>query len=265
MESHTLMAWRAAGSPVVDLPHESVSVHCATCGALISTGVPISEIETPTTAGHADLFRFGSHAVCDGCAWLFMAGKGRPGNFIAYGGMLEYTVISLNSVVADKRPWLHVLRDLSVLPADVPVTGVMTTDVKPRLWHRARLASVGRFGLYVHAPEYDVSEWRDFSLRDCLDAIDVITQALASGYSKASCYFGLLRDFARASKDPDAALRMEHDLAAIRTAPHFLPALIAAGITKENRNEQSSIKSRAEPVSTTAGGDKSDQAQLGLL
>lgn len=265
MTSHADLVWRAAGSPSVDLPHEGVSACCATCGMNISAGVPISEIETPTTAGHADLFRFGSRVVCDGCAWLFGVGKGRPGNFIAYGDRLEYTVISLESVVEYKRPWLHVLRDLSALPVDTPTTGVMTTDVKPRLWHRARLARVGRFGLYVHAPEYDVSEWRDFRLRDCLDAIETITRALAAGYSKASCYFGLLRDFARFSKDPDAAMRMDTELAAIRTAPHFLPALIAAGITKEKRNEQSSIKSRAEPVSTTAGGDKSDQAQLGLL
>src|SRR5690606_9412743 len=221
--SHTQLAWRAAGMPRHGFDCRVYSAVCATCGAKSDENVLISDIETPTTAGHADLFRFGGSFVCGACAWLFAAGKGRPGNFIVYGDQFEYTVISLESVVADKRPWLRVLRDLSELSPTTPVTGVMTTDVKPRLWHRARLATIGRFGLYVHAPDYDVSEWRCFDLARCLEAVEVITRALALGYAKASCYHGLLRDYARASKDPASALELDAALAAHRDAAHFLP------------------------------------------
>lgn len=87
---------------------EACDTVCATCAAAITHGVPLTQIETPTTANHADYFRFGSKHVCPACAWLFDAGKGRPGNYIATPGRMEYAVISLESVVTDKRPWLRI-------------------------------------------------------------------------------------------------------------------------------------------------------------
>lgn len=83
--SATLHAWAAAGSPPPPYDAAPGAGPCATCGAETTAGVSLDQIETPTTSGHADLFRFGSQHVCPGCAWLFAAGKGRPGNYIAYG------------------------------------------------------------------------------------------------------------------------------------------------------------------------------------
>jgi len=102
--SATLHAWAAAGRPPPPYDAAPAAGHCATCGAETTAGVSLDQIETPTTSGHADLFRFGSQHVCPGCSWLFAAGKGRPGNYIAYGQRLEYTVISLESVVDHARP-----------------------------------------------------------------------------------------------------------------------------------------------------------------
>jgi hypothetical protein len=163
---------------------------------------------------------------------MFAAGKGRPGNYIATPGAMEYTVISLESVVTDKRPWIDVLADISAMPGNTPVSGVMTTDVKPRLWPRARLATVARFGLYLHAGEYDVSEWREFSLPDCLDLIGNMIAPLTAGYAKSSLYHGLFRDYASSSRDPIKAMAWDAQLDTHRNQPHFLPALIAAGVRK---------------------------------
>lgn len=231
--SASIHTWQAAGEPAHPYAEEPCSRACATCAAPIAVGVPLREIETPTTANHADLFRFSQH-VCRACAWLYAIGKGRPGNYIATQA-LEYAVISLDSVVADKRPWLDVLRDLAALPRDTVVAGVMTTDVKPRLWPRVRLATIDRFGLYVHAPDYDVSEYREFDLRACLDAVTAMLDPLAAGFSKASLMHGLLRDYARAKRDLAAAIAWERALQQHRGQPHFLPALIAAGVRKEPR------------------------------
>lgn len=239
---------------------------CATCAAGISSGVPLVQIETPTTANHADYFRFGSKHVCPACAWLFGAGKGRPGNYVATPQGMEYTVISLESVVVDKRPWIEALADIAALPGDTPVAGVMTTDVKPRLWPRVRLATVARFGLYVHAPDYDVSEWREFSLPACLDLITRMIDPLTAGFAKSSIYHGLLRDHARSSRDPARALAWDALLAPHRAQPHFLPALIAAGVTREDKRD---VKPAAKPVvvpePAAAGGDRADTSQLGLF
>jgi len=266
MMSHTSLMHAAAGHPAHGLETTpSASGVCATCGASICAGVPISAIETPTTSGHADLFRFGGQHVCDACAWLFGAGKGRPGNFVATPLRLEYTVISLESVVEDKRPWLTVLRELAEMPADTPVTGVMTTDVKPRLWHRCRLATIGRFGLYVHAPEYDVSEWRDFDLRACLAVIDLMLAPLRAGFAKASVYHGLLRDYARASRDLPQVMAWDAALAPHRQQSHFLPALIAAGVTKGEKTDGRTARPVVHAQPASAGSHPADQAQPGLF
>ena len=179
---------------------------------------------------------------------------------------MEYAVISLESVVADKRPWIEVLSDIAALPPETPVAGVMTTDVKPRLWPRVRLATVGRFGLYVHAGDYDVSEWREFSLPKCLDLIGKMIAPLKAGYAKASLYHGLFRDHARSSRDPARALEWDVQLAAHRSQPHFLPALIAAGVTKESKKD---VKPAARPAINTqpaaTSGNQHGATQFGLF
>ena len=264
--SASQIAWSAAGKPLHGYESLQVDAPCATCGFKGDLGVSLKAIETPTTSGHADLFRFGTQHVCPACTWLFAAGKGKPGNYIAAGERFEYAVISLESVVEDKRPWIDILRDLCDLPASAPVAGVMTTDVKPRLWHRVRPASIGKFGLYLHCPDYDVSEWRSFDLRACLDLIEQMISPLTAGFAKASLYHGLLRDFSRANKDMAQAMHWEMQLHAQRTTPHFLPALIAAGITKEQKRD---VKPTARPITNPEPAatrcDTAHQAQLGLF
>jgi hypothetical protein len=256
----------AAGSPEHPYTQEACDTVCATCAATIRQGIPLQQIETPSTANHADYFRFGSKHVCQACAWMFAAGKGRPGNYIATPGAMEYTVISLESVVTDKRPWIDVLEDIAAMPGETPVAGVMTTDVKPRLWPRVRMATVGRFGLYLHVGDYDVSEWREFSLPACLDLIGNMIEPLTAGYAKTSLYHGLFRDHARSIRDPIKTMAWEEQLSAHRNQPHFLPALIAAGVTKESKKD---VKPAARPAINTqpapAGGHQHDSSQLGLF
>jgi len=259
------LAWSAAKNPYHGLRALRQVGVCAVCAAPMQTNVAISDIETPTTSDHANIFRHSRDGVCEACAWLFMAGRGRLGNDVATPEAIEYTVISLESVVTDKRPWLHVLRDLAALPADTPVCGVMTTDVKPRLFHRTRLATIGAFGLYVHALDYDRSEYVAFDLRECLAIIDAMTPALQRGYAKRSLYFGLLTDHARSSADLGFCMDAEQRLTAARANPAFLPALIAAGVTKEDKHDVKRSRIDGEPASTPARRDPAPQGQLGLF
>ncbi len=264
------LAWTAAGCP---RPNEKykLSPHvgiCSTCGTTIDgDAVAISEIDSPTFSNHADFFRFGGSHVCLACGWLYGAGKGKPGNYIATSGRYEQAVISLDSVVNDKRPWLEIIRDLQRLPADTPVTGVLTTDVKPRLWPRAQLCTVGSFGLYVHCPDYDVSQHVDCDLSDLLLIIGLMLPALGAGFAKASVWYGLYRDHARMTKHLEDACQWEAQLQQYRKHPAFLPALLMAGVTKEAKTHDAKRSTEAvrlpEPAPT--GCCEPGEAQLGLF
>lgn len=229
------LTYLSAGKPLVDQV-ENTSGFCATCAAEITKGIPISKIENPSFSQHSDFLRYSKH-VCDACAWLYWAGKGKPGNFIAAGNRYDQLVISHESVVEDKEPWHKALLRIIEMPADTLVCGVLTTDVKPRLWPRTKLATVGNFGLYVHATDYDLSAYIDFDLKTCLHISEIMREPLVSGYSKSSIYHGLLTDFARSSKDPAKALNIESKLNQYRSDPAFIPALLISGVTKEDKKD----------------------------
>lgn len=274
MITTSTLAWRAAGSPGQNEKYKSsvFSGICTTCGTLIDgDAVAVAEIDNATFSNHADFFRFDSTHVCTACAWLYGAGKGRPGNFIATPGRYEQTVISLDSVVEDKRPWIEVVRELAQMPADTPVTGVLTTDVKPRLWPRARVCTVGSFGLYVHCPDYDTSQHVDFDLQDLIRLICLMRQPMLAGFSKQSIYFGLMRDFKRFQKDPSQVLMWEAELQGLRDNPAFLPAVLIAGVTKEEKKNGAREAVKPQRVSVAdakpapAAGHPPDQDQLGLF
>jgi len=227
--------YKCAESPQVD--HiEDASCFCATCATEITKCVPISQIENPAFSQHSDFLRYSKH-VCEACAWLYWAGKGKPGNFIAAGNQYDQLVISHESVVEDKEPWHKALLRIIQMPANTLVCGVLTTDVKPRLWPRTKLATVGNFGLYVHALDYDLSAYIDFDLKTCLHISEIMREPLISGYSKSSIYHGLLTDFARSSKDPAKALNIESKLNQTRSDPAFIPALLISGVTNEDKKD----------------------------
>lgn len=253
----TKLAYQCANSPPVD-DLEPYTGHCATCGDQITQGVPQSKINNPTFSQHGDFLK-GSH-VCSACVFLYRAGKAKPGNFAAIEGMpLAYLSIA---DTGDKQSWQDLLHQIKDLPPSTLCTGVLTTDVKPRLWPRMRKASIGAFGLYVHASDYDVSQWIEFDLSDCLSAIKLIQQAMALGYSKTFIYTSLYADHKTTTKHLEKVLGLESALSAIRQQSHFLPALL---IARKESTDVTSASTAAKPAATTTSGNQPDQAQLGLL
>jgi hypothetical protein len=125
------------------------------------------------------------------------------------------------------------LLDVSTLPPETLITGVMTTDVKPRLWPWARTVTVGDFGLYVHHGDYDFSGFVYFDLVKCIGLISEINKILDMGFSKRSVYFSLLSDNKNMKKDIKKTILFESLLEKERSQNHFLPALISSGLKKE--------------------------------
>lgn len=246
-------------------PHDTL---CSTCGASIPSGaesVPINSFDNRSFSNHHESFRFGGAYVCLSCAWLYGAGPSKPGNFVATPDAFTQTVISLESVVEDKAPWLHTLRGMVGLPTDTPVAGVLTTDVKIRLWPRMMPATIENFGLYVHSPDHDFSQFVYFDLSACLDLIDQMTPMLKEGFAKASLWYGLPRDFQRFSRNPSQSMGWESYLQKHRHLPEFLPAVLIAGVTKEEKKSEPSKRTTRNAPPAPAASDPAAESQLGLF
>lgn len=262
------LCWEAAGRPEI---HKKFKIEpavclCATCGtALSGDAVTASSVDNSAFSERHESFKYKSAHVCIPCAWLYGAGPSKPGNFFCTPDRFEQTVISLESVVEDKRPWLHALQEAATLPPDTPCAGVLTTDVKPRLWPRAQLAAVGSFGLFVHAPDYDTSHFISFDLQECLHIIELVRPALLAGFAKTSLYHGLLRDYQRFSKNPDTALSIEQSIAGLRKSPAFLPAILIAGVTKEEIKNATASITRGQPEPATKGRNQDSETQPRLF
>lgn len=223
-------AWRVAGEPVADLEPETMPGVCATCGGNDTMGVPTDAINSGTFSMQSDFFRFGTHC-CRACTWLYRMGKSQPGNIMAAGGKLYRPTIAENE---GRDRWIRVLEEVSKLPPDAPVMGIITTDVKPRVWPRVRMATRSNFGLVVHAPEYDVTGFLAFSLDKLLEITRFAAPILARGYSKRSLLLGILRDYPRASKHIQEAIAWEKQLEQYRIEAAFAPALVAAAAGEES-------------------------------
>lgn len=227
LQSAPKLIWVAAGRPASKWPTTQIDGCCATCGVPITEGVHRRDIESVSYTQHADFHKFGDYD-CPACAWMHSYPKENHRNVIVAGEQLWWPMIGFDSATADRPHWQAVLRGIAQLPSDTPVCGCLTTDPKPRLWPRYRLCTVGGFGLYVHAPDYDQSGMIEFDLGQLFNCVEVISHCLRRGFAKRTVLLGLFTDYKRASTDMDATTNMEVELCKWRNRPEFIPALLVS-------------------------------------
>lgn len=221
--THTQLCYQEAGCPPLE-SLQTTDAYCATCGQHTYQAVNQNDINNPTFSQHGDFLK--GEWICPACTFMYRQGKARPGNYLAIEGHgFNHLAISADG---DKKSWSQMLGDLVKLPKNTKVTGVLTTDVKPRLFPRTQLATVGDFGLYIHASDYDVSEYREFDLVDCIHAIELINEVLSFKFTKGSIASNLFDYFKLASKDFELTQKLEDKLSPMRSNPAFIPALIIA-------------------------------------
>lgn len=218
--THTELCYELAGKPTID-DLQDVDAHCATCGSACTQAVNQKDINNPTFSQHGDFLK--GEWVCPACAFMYRQGKAKPGNYLAVEhDKLHY--LSISGV--DKLSWREIVPMLLQKDPNTKVAGVLTTDVKPRLFPRTNLATIGDFGLYIHAPDYDVSEYREFDLSDLMANIELIEKILSHKFTKTSIMQGLFTYHKMAVKDPVLTADLERRID--RSNPAFIPALIIA-------------------------------------
>jgi len=194
------LMWRGFGSRSPEgktgsqYQFEPAAGRCCTCGAEIAEGVPfaprrgVAGIDNDTFSGHGEFARWGTHA-CRACAWFYGDPKRTHRGCLVVGDRGWWPTIAQE--IEGRPRWRHVLGEIGRAGGDAPMTGVLTSDPKPRLWPRAQLATCGAPGLYLHVPDYDVSGWTIFDLRRVERAIAAVDDAIAAGATKRAAFYGL--------------------------------------------------------------------------
>lgn len=232
------LIWRAFGSREPEgktgskYRMEAAVGVCATCAAAIEIGVPfaarrgVSGIDNDTFSGHAHYASWGTH-VCPACAWLYGDPKRTHRALLVVGSRGWWPTIAQN--IEGRPRWRNVLAEIGAAPPDELMTGIMTTDPKPRLWPRAQLAACGAPGLYLHIPEQDISGWRQLALADVFGALAAIDVALTAGATKTMALRGLWGVSKLVDKlGIDAVAAIERRLAPLRGTTEFSLAVVIA-------------------------------------
>lgn len=218
--------WCAAGSPMPSWPIVAVDpVPCATCGVETTRGVLRSALVSKTFSRAPEFLRF-SNTICVSCAWMYDDPKRKHRSVLAIGNQIWWPAMGLQSASIDRPTWGAVIAILERAPAGEPVTALMTTNPKPRLWPFAHVASTSRCGMYLHAPEYDVSGYIDIDRHRLAEAYRHVCDDLAAGYTKRAIMYGI--PMHTAFRGDRRGFARESELQEMRRQAEFLPALLAA-------------------------------------
>jgi hypothetical protein len=223
--------WEAAGRPSHKFTATVYQGACATCGHDIkSEAVAVSSL-AGDAFGRQVSFINGDH-VCIACAWMYSFPKETHRNVFVVANKLYWPMIGVESATEERPSWQKLLLSTQQLPQDTPAIGVLTTDPKPRLWPMTHEVTLNNFGLYLHSPDYDVSEFRFFDLNSCITTIQLLNKILLLGYSKRACATSLLKETKKIEKLGGIVFELEQNLQSLRSTPHFIPSLLVAGQKK---------------------------------
>lgn len=197
------LIWRAFGSRAPEgktggkYVFEAATGSCATCAAPLTSGVPfeprrgiagIAGIDNDTFSGHSEYARWGTH-VCKACAWLYGDPKRMHRSVLVVGGRGWWPTIA--QTIEGRPRWRYILGEVARSAPSTPMTGVLTTDPKPRLWPRTCIATCGVPGLYVHIPEQDISRWAPIDITRLACALRAVDAAVQAGATKTATLRGL--------------------------------------------------------------------------
>jgi hypothetical protein len=221
--------WQASGQPPPQWPVAAIDDGlCATCGVRTGErGVATSTMLTSTFSRHADFLRFGEN-LCVPCAWMYSDPKRHHRSVLVIGDRIWWPVLGMESATDERPHWGDlVMGVLAEAGPDAAVSGVVTTDPKPRLWPLARMTTAARPGLYVHAPDADLSAFVAFDRAQLVTVVEAVERALRMGFTKRACRRGLMHD-KRFSADLTAGMQAEAALSPLRSLPAFPLGVLVA-------------------------------------
>ena len=227
---------RGLDLPPLDIPPVPVppGTRCAMTGVDISSGYPILSLVSDATAEFLDTFR--GHPggyLCESAARAFKAQRLTSRNaFIFADGTSFQPFISRNSANKDPgRPcWSDLVRDVWPSRYGQECYIMLTTDMKKRLWPRARVGVLGHAtALYLYDSGLSAAGTRFLDWPALLGCLDLIEDIYTAGFVKENIRFSLWSYYKMVQEVGIGQTReWEAELEGWRQRPEFDAALMIA-------------------------------------
>lgn len=243
MTSVASLLVRGLDLPPVDKA-ESVEVPagtvCAITGQPIAQGYAIQSLASEATAEYMDTFRG------QPCGWLgedaaraFRWQRQTSLAAMIFGdGTCYRPLISRASAAAsDGRPcWSDLVRSIWPERQGQRLLVLLTTEMKKRLWPRARVGVLGRAtALYLYDAGYNVAESRSVDWPALIECLDLVEEVYTAGFVKERIRTGLWSYYRKVEEVGfDKTRDWERALASWRARAEFLPALLIAQKREES-------------------------------
>lgn len=243
------------GLPPLDSLPTDVTAHCALTGISIEAGYPAMDV-VPAAAGEfLDLLPGEIGGYFSENTARALKGTWNLGSRVIFeDGTHYHPLIARDSKQPERPCWSGLVRRLWPARRGENVLMILTTDVKKRVWHRARIGALGETtsifiydvadqvvatpqGTMVIRYASALSSVQIISWPILLETLDLIEAIYALGFMKSSIQCSLLRQWKLAQEiGIGEAIRLDKQLRPLREKPEFAMAVIIAQ-KKETENE----------------------------
>jgi hypothetical protein len=229
------------GIPPLDEPSKPVTAVCAVTGLSITNGYPVWDIVPDSAGEFLDLLPNGVNGYVSETAARAIKGTWNLGSRIIFEDGTHYHPLIARDKTGERPCWSDLARTLWQERRGQSVLMILTTDVKKRVWHKAR---IGAFGNATPVMVYDVADSGLSSVQVIdwvvlLEILDTVENVYSMGFSKNGIRYSLLREWSRVqSFGTRQVVDLDNQLKPLREKTEFAMAVLISQ-KKETENENS--------------------------
>lgn len=212
---------------------------CAMDGIEIKQGYPIDKVVPASVGEYIEMLNGEITGYLSEDVARAFKGTWNMGSWLIFeSGEAYHPLISRTEAEKQGRPcWSDLVRSLSKKKGE-KILLILTTDVKKRVWTRARIGVLGGSTIaYLHDPEQNISNNLIINWENMIEVLEEIESILTLGYNKITLSRSLLSDLKTSTKiGLKDAITLEKKLSVIRSTPEFKFAYVISQ-KKETKNE----------------------------